>query len=234
MIETTMATDPQTLQAATFLAEALDLADDPATLAADLNEIEREPDLTTYLIQLESSVGPAAFLIYAYRLASNGAEDVVGRERFRADLALFETVARQSVPGPRVLAHALTDEHGFILATSPDVLRSLTGAAEPLEAEARPADLLPPGLAEGARATAAGELLRLLRLANDQAANWLSALAASRRDPDAPPTLPFSPEETELALFLLDDRSIQDLLSVLNALLTAAREQTAEAMTNDG
>jgi hypothetical protein len=228
-----MATDPQALQAATFLAEALGLADAPATLADDLNEIEREPGLTTYLVQLDSSVGQAAFLIYAYRLSASGTADAAIPERFHSDLALFATVARQNSPGPRAVAHALTDDYAFILATSPDVVRSLTGDAEPTAAPPGPADPLPPGDAANVRRATADELRRLLRLANEQASIWLAAVEASRRDQDAA-TLDFTPEETELALFLLDDRSIQDLLSVLNALLTSARERAAGALASDG
>ena len=230
--------EPSTsLKAAAFLSQALDLADDPATMVDDLVTIEATAVVTIFAAELDTSAGPAAFLIYQYAIAASDDEGQTGRQRLDNDLATMETAAARDVPGPRPVAHAVTAEDGFILATSPATLRVLTGEGETEVLEATSADLLPTGNHEARRREAAEELLRLLRLADEQATAWLAATGdpapSSSADP-APVRFAFSPEETELALFLLDDRGIQNVLHVLNRVLTTARDQAARARPRDG
>jgi hypothetical protein len=233
-----MATDDRSLRAAAFLAQALDLADAPDALAADLVALDRDPAVAVFAAEFDSSVGPAAFLIYAYALPVSDSDGRTGRDRFAADLATLQTAADRDVPGPRAVAHALTDTDGFILATTPATLRALTGETVPDGLDAGAADLLPTADPSAARGAAAAELLRLLRLADTQAAAWLAAVAAERHrrpagdDPTASTAFAFTPEETELALFLLDDR-LRHLFRALNSLLADAHEQTTGSARPD-
>ena len=222
--------DDRRRQAAAFLAQALDLPDHPSQLAGDLLPVAETPAVAVFAAELDSSVGPAAFLVYAYALAATDDDGRPGRDRFASDLETLETAAARGAPGPRAVAHALGDDAGFILATSPATLRALTG--EP--AAAGPVD--PPTLPHGAdpketRRSAAEELLRLLRAADEPATAWLAAWAASNGgagapSPPTPSSRAFAPEETELALFLLDDRA-QNLLRALDALIAHARDRAA-------
>lgn len=211
--------------AAAFLAQALDLADDPEVLAPDLVPVDRDDAVAVFAADLDSSVGPAAFLIYRYELGT--AAGRAGRERFEADLAVLETAAARNTPGPRIVAHAVTADHAFVLATSPATLRALTGDGGPTLGQAAAAGA---GTSDDLerRAITAAELLRLLRLADAEAAAWLLAAPSAPIEPDGDrgggrPSDRFTPEETELALFLLDDHSIEHLLRALNQMLTLAR-----------
>jgi len=214
--------------AAAFLAQALDLADEPDALAADLVAIAAEPPVAIYAAELDSSVGPAAFLVYAYDLTATDADGRGGQTCFADDLATLERAAALAAPGPRAVAHARGDDLAFILATTPATLRALSGGGEPPpDASPPPADLLLAADPATARREAAAELLRALRLANEQAARWRAALPAPAL-PDAAQapaarSLPVSSEETELALFLLDEASIRDLLLTINTIIDAAR-----------
>jgi hypothetical protein len=239
----TTSEDTRTLRAAAFFAQALELdaGVDPVELAGDLSHLKDEPPAAIYAAELDSSIGPAAFLIYVYAFEAIGPDGRPGRALFDADLAILETAAERDAPGPRLVAHALTADEGYILATTPATLRALRGEA-PTEAieslAAGPGDLLPTGELAELRQAAAGELLRLLTLAEVEATSWLSALQAEGRQPggasDAPsPSIEFNEAETELALFLLDERSIQSLLRALNLLLTAAREGASQALGRD-
>lgn len=217
--------DGRALGAAAFLAQALDLADDPAALAADLLPVSEEPVVAVYAAELDSSAGPAAFLVYAYALAATDPQGQSGEARFAADLATLERAAQLDAPGPRAVAHARTEASAFLLATTPATLRTLTGEADSVAA----GDPATATDTTDTRRSAAAELLRLLRLANDEAAAWTRAVRAARQPGAAgaaiPTDLDFLPEETELALFLLDERSIKDLLGALDALLTIARRR---------
>src|SRR5690606_8953860 len=108
------------------------------------------------------------------------------------------------------------------------------GQAEPSTIEATESDLLPGAASAQARAESAGELLRRLRDAEAQAARWLKAIQAEGRlevdAQDASDLVEFGEEETALALFLLDDRSIPSLLKALNVLVSAAKGQTEHAL----
>ena len=229
-------TDPQTLKLAAFVTQALDLSDDSATLAGEITALKRDLNAGISSIELDSSVGPAAFLIYHYLLDTPNAEGVSGRDLFAADLATLERAAEQDTPGPRILAHATAGTEAYVLATTPATYRALTGAPPLEDLEATTADLLPGTDTAETRRAAASDLLRLLREANTQSTAWLNAIQAEGRlapDDSAPDLLTLNQEETALALYLLDDRSIGNLLRVLNLLLTTARQQASNALGSD-
>jgi hypothetical protein len=67
-----------------------------------------------------------------------------------------------------------------------------------------------------------------LREANRLAGDWLAAIrTVSERGEE----ISLTDQEAALALYLLDDRSIQDLLQALNVLLTSARSQTDQTLS---
>lgn len=225
--------DDLLLPTAAFLQQALELDDDPATLARDLSVIKRDSNAAIYTIQLESSVGLAAFLVYTYLLEERGGDGHSGKELFDAGLETLQQAATRNTPGPRAVAHASTATHGFILATTPGTYRALSGSPQTDSLEPSPEDLPATEDTDRVRSEAAEELLDLLQRANDQARTWLRAIqAATRQAPgdDAQALVSFSEAETELALFLLDDESIGDLLRSLNLLVATAQEQTAQAV----
>lgn len=218
-----------TLATAAFLNQVLDLDDDPATLAGDLSAIKKDQNAAIFTIQLESSVGLAAFLVYTYILEATGGDGRTGKELYDAGLETLQQAASRNTPGPRAVAHAESDVHGFILATTPGTYRALTGQSRPSEMEPAPEDLPATAATDEIRSDAAEALHTLLRDANEQAQTWLNAIqSASRRDDED--LISFSEAETALALFLLDDESIGDLLRALNVLVATAQQQTAEAM----
>jgi hypothetical protein len=223
------------LPTAAFLQQVLELEDDPTGLARDLSAMKRDHNAAIYSIQLESSVGLAAFLVYTYVLGERGGDGHTGQELFDAGLETLQQAAARNTPGPRAVAHATTDIHGFILATTPGTYRALTGNASTEALEPTPGDLPATANTDKVRSDAAEELLDLLKRANDQAQIWLKAIQTATRH--APGTeeqalISFSERETELALFLLDDASIGDLLRSLNLLVATAQEQTAQAMSD--
>jgi hypothetical protein len=236
-------TDGRALRAAAFLIQALELGDDadPAALAPDLIAVQESSEQATFVVELESSVGPTAFVIYVYSLTGPGADGRAGRDRFDADQKTIETAAALDTPGPRPIAHALGPDEGYILATTPSTLRALTGETDPAataDLEAGLGELLPVGEVAAIRSEAPLELLRLLHAANEEAGRWLAALRAGGRvlpDPAGtsdPQSLELNEVESELALYLLDERSIQSLLRALNLLLTAARSGAANAASH--
>ena len=70
-------------------------------------------------------------------------------------------------------------------------------------------------------------LIDKLREANRLAGDWLTAIRAAGENGNE---LSLTEQEAALALFLLDDRSIQDLLQALNVLISTARNQAGEAL----
>lgn len=226
--------------AALFLGQVLGITDSPDYLAADLSPIKRDANASIFTIQLDSSVGPAAFLVYAYILDQRGGDGRTGKELFDAGLATLQQAAQRSAPGPRAVAHAETDALGFILATTPGTYRALTGepdATGPIEATA--ADLVAIEASVRLRSEVAQDLLESLRNANQLATDWLAAIqVASQSDGDADESpddlLSFTEEETELALYLLDDESIGNLLRALNLLVASAQQQAAQGLERDG
>lgn len=216
--------EPRAGGAAAFLALALDLPDEPALLAPDLALVDADPAVAVFAVELDSSAGPAAFLVYAYDLAAVDAAGRRGEARFVGDLETLARAAALDAPGPRLVANARTDDAGYVLATSPATLRALTGQ-EAVAAAAGNETTTPTVDPTGTRRAAASALLRLLRAANEHAVAWAAAVAADRR-PEAADPAALTPEEAELALFLVDDRSITPLLGTLDGLLTIARTHT--------
>lgn len=210
-------------RAAAFLAEALDLTDPAAILAQDLVAIDDDGTVAVFAAELDSSVGPAAFLIYVYAMDAPGD---AGRARFDADLEVLRTAAERDAPGPRLVAHAVAADGGFLLATTPATLRALAG--DPTAA-ASP-DPSVGGDPLMARRDAATELLRLLRTADRAAATWLTARETTPKEQTPAGATAFLPEETALALYLLDDRSIRSLLTLLDRVITDARAGAAGAL----
>lgn len=225
--------DLHAIKAASFIVQALDLDDDPEAIANEVVSLKRDPNAGISTLELESSVGPAAFLIYDYQFTQTNDAGVNGRTLFDADLRTLERAAEGGSPGPRILAHAIAGNEAFILATTPGVHRALTGQGPEPVLEATEADLLPGQAADQLRIEAADELLRLLREADSAALRWLHAIQAEGRsgaDAAAGDFVEFSDAEAALALYLLDERSIQHLLQALNLFVTSAKEQTASAM----
>lgn len=224
------AADPMRLNAAVFLSEVLGMEDSSPQLASDLSAIKRDSNASIYTIQLDSSVGPAAFLVYAYLLDVRGGDGHTGRELFETGLTTLQQAAQRETPGPRAVAHAEDGNHAFILATTPGTYRALTGETGSRNIEASTADLLAVEDASSIRSDLAQELLHSLKAANEQASNWLQAIqlasrAASSGGEGVDDLLEFTDDETELALFLLDDDSIGNLLRVLNLLVSTAQQR---------
>jgi hypothetical protein len=220
--------------AAAFLGEVLEIPD-AGSLAPDLSPIKRDTNASIYTIQLDSSVGPAAFLVYAYLLNERGGDGHTGQELFENGLATLQQAAQRASPGPRAVAHADDDTFGFILATTPGTYRALTGETPTTaEIEATTADLMPVEEASRIRSELAQELLLSLKQANQQAVDWLKAIqsvdTATGENEDF---LEFTSDETELALFLLDDNSISSLLNALNLLVTSAQQVAAAALNEE-
>jgi len=221
------------IKAAAFLIQALELDDDPALLADDVVALKRDPNAGISTLELESSVGPAAFLIYDYQLAEVNAEGNSGQALFDTDLRTLERAAEADTPGPRILAHAIAGDEAFILATTPAVHRALTGLGATPTLEADEGDLLPGRETARIRSETANDLLRLLREADSAAQRWLRAIQAEGKLDTASGAgdfVEFGEAEAALALFVLDDRSIQHLLRALNLFVTSAKEQANQAL----
>ncbi len=222
-------TEPTTLAlgAATFLTQALGLPDSPATIAVELSKVREDTVAGIYSLELDSSIGPAAFLIYAYALRQWDAEGASGEQLYGEGLTILQQAAERDTPGPRMVAQADTETMGFILATTPATWRALRGA-EPISLVATEADMPPATVSE--RASLAEDLHRSLKGTNDQARAWLTAIrsAGAVEDEDV---LPFTEEETALALFVLDSSNIESTLTALNLLVTSARQQAGKVIT---
>lgn len=217
--------DPLDLLAATFIVQTLDI-DVPANeFVPGLNRIERDDDTAVYAVQLESSVGPAAFLVYAYRAgpATNGRRTGQTHSRYDSDLQTLREAQSRNVPGPRLVATADLDQHSFILATDPQTFAALAGRSEngtlpvaTADATADPADV---------RRDAAERLIPLLRETETQARRWLAAFdaqARAARDEAGAPTA-FDDAETELALNIIGPGGIRHILTFANRVLELAQ-----------
>jgi hypothetical protein len=199
---------------AAFIVQALDLEIPPDDLIGEIVALKREKTSGISAVELQSSVGPTPFLIYHY-LLGNGAKD-----QFEADVATLEKAAALNTPGPRIVAHAIAEDEAFILATTPSVQRSLTGKSEG-------APKRPPMPIARARTSVPDRLVDKLREANRLAGDWLTAIRTAGEKGD---DLSLTDQEAALALFLLDDRSIQDLLQALNVILSTARNQGNQSL----
>jgi hypothetical protein len=80
---------------------------------------------------------------------------------------------------------------------------------------------------ERARTRVPDRLIDKLREANRLAGDWLTAIRVAGENGD---DLSLTDQEAALALFLLDDRSIQDLLQALNVLISTARNQANQSL----
>src|SRR6478736_6018558 len=215
------------LRAAAFLCEALGFDPDPAVIAPDVAVLKNDPFARVYTAELESTVGTAAFLIYQYLLTELAHDGRTGHDIFRADLETLEIAAERDTPGPRILAHATTDDEAYILATTPAIHRALMGQGTADVLETTEHDLPPGSDTAEIRRESANELLRLLKLSNDQARRWLTAMHAEGLLARPGEDLAFGQEETALALYLIDEKSIQDLLRLLSVMVDATRRQVA-------
>ncbi|MCO5215467.1 MAG: hypothetical protein M9934_00710 [Thermomicrobiales bacterium] len=228
--------DDLMLATAQFLVQALDLTDRAEDIAADLSPMKRDANAAISSIQLDTSIGLAGFLVYTYILNRVGGEGKTGQELFDSGLETLQLAASRNTPGPRPVAHAATDDHGFILATAPGTWRALMGHTPTSNIEAQPDDALTTANTEQIREEAASQLFDLLRQANAQATTWLNALQAASRqahEDGTDPMIAFTDAETELALFLLDEDSVGALLRTMNLMVATAQEQAAEAMGAD-
>ena len=213
------------LRAAAFFHEALGSDVDPVELEPELVVLKIDAVARIYSVEVDSSVGPAAFLIYQYQLSARTREEKTGHDVFRSDLETLEVAAERETPGPRILAHATADDEGYILATTPSTYRALMGDAALEEITASEQDLLPSGDALEARKQSADELLRLLKLANDQAKRWFAAVRSEGQIGNVSEELEFFQEESALALFLIDETSVQELLRLLSVMVSAAQRR---------
>jgi len=199
---------------AAFVVQALDLEIAPLDLVPEIVALKRDDTSGISAVELQSSVGPTPFLVYHYQVANGD------QSRFEADIATLEKAAALDSPGPRIVAHASTGDEAFILTTTPSVQRSLTGRTETKPAR-------PPMPIERARTRVPDRLIDKLREANRLAGDWLTAIRTAGENGN---DLSLTDQEAALALFLLDDRSIQDLLQALNVLISTARNQAGEAL----
>jgi hypothetical protein len=211
------------LAAASFLGQALELPDDPATIATELTTIEEAAHAAIFSVELDSSIGAAAFLLYVYALGTRDPDGGTGRDRYQEGMQALQQAADRDTPGPRMVAHADTDALGFILATTPATWRALQGDDQP-RLVATESDLPTGTGSPDQRASHAEDLHRSLKEASEHAASWLAAV---RTVGDA--ELSFTEEETALALFVLDQANIQPVLGALNLLVTAAQDQAGQA-----
>lgn len=221
---------------AQFLVQALELEDSAAEIANDLSPMKRDSNAAISSIQLETSIGLAGFLVYTYVLNKIGGDGKTGKQLFDSGLETLQLAATRNTPGPRPVAHADTEEYGFILATAPGTWRALMGHTRTDSIEAQPDDVLTIGNTENIRSEAASELFELLQKANAQAETWLNAIQAASRQAHENPDdsrITFTESETELAIFLLDDDSVGALLRTMNMLVATAQEQASEAMGAD-
>jgi hypothetical protein len=204
-------TDQWSSRIAAFVVQALELELDPADLIPEIVALKRDDDTGTSAVELQSSIGPTPFLVYHYTMSH------AGKRRLEADIATLEKAATLDTPGPRIVAHATTDEDAFILATTPGVHSALTGTE-------RAAPKRPPMPLDRARTRVPDRLVEKLREANRLAGDWLGAIKLAGEDGAE---LELTDQEAALALYLLDETSIRDLLQTLNLLLATVRSNAA-------
>lgn len=236
MTDTPANTDELMIATAQFLIQALELEDAPEVIANDLSPMKRDSNAAISSIQLDTSIGLAGFLVYTYALNRTSGDGKTGKQLFDSGLETLQLAQSRNTPGPRPMAHANTDDYGFILATAPGTYRALMGETSTDSIEAQPDDVLTTQNTEEIRSESASELFELLQKANQQAQNWLNALQAASRqshDEDQEGMVAFTDSETELALFLLDEDSVGSLLRAMNLLVATAQDQASEVMNSD-
>ena len=216
-------TDPFALKVASFVATALELDTDPAEIAEEVVPLKRDPNAGISTVELQSAAGPAPFLVYHYVLGETNEAGESGQQLFDADVVTLQRATEQNTPGPRILAHATAEGEAYVLATTPEVFRTLTGTPVPEEELPGP-PIKSAKAAAAVRKHAADRLVRLLRQANNEATNWLRAVRSAEGE------IELGPEESALALYLIDKESIKNLLLAINVLIENAQEQAAKAM----
>jgi hypothetical protein len=226
--------DALDLLAARFIIDALSLELVPEVLVPTLNRIERDDQTAVYAVQLESSVGPAAFLVYGYETGQNGKRGAESQQRYATDLRTLEVAQSRNVPGPRLIASGELGGNRFVLATDPQTFAALAGVAvtEPPEGgsdrDREPAEL---------RRQSAEALITLLRDADRQAGRWLRAIDRQRVAEDANTSgssvIAFDDMETELALYLLGPNGIRNILTLASTILETAQSGTASFVPAD-
>lgn len=215
------------LKSAAFMIEALELAADAADLAPELIPVRTDPHLRVFTAELDSTGGPAAFVIYQYQTGVRMRGGSTGADVYKQDLEVLERAAELGTPGPRILAHAQAEGEAYILATTPDTYRKLTGQVDSERLEASVADLMPGAETTRIRTEAPGELMDAIRHANEIAGSWLAAFDAESRVADR---VAFNQAEQALALFLLDNTSMEKLLGLLSMMVELAQAQARAAM----
>lgn len=220
------------LLAARFIIDTLSLDLVPEVLVPTLNRIERDDNTAVYAVQLESSVGPAAFLVYGYETSLTGQRGAESQQRYATDVRTLEVALSRDVPGPRLIASGELGGNRFVLATDPQTFAALAGVdartetATDSERERDPAEL---------RRDAAGELITLLRDADRQAGRWLRAFDRQESGATAEPTsLAFDDVETELALYLLGPDGIRNVLTLASRILESAQAANDAAHSESG
>lgn len=193
--------DRGALAAASVLAEALGIDEEPAAVAEAMERVAADDLATTWAIELDANGNAVAFLLYAYDLDRGGE---AARTRMAADLAVMVEAAERRAPGPRPVAQAEAGGWGVVVATTPAVLAGLVGegsaaAAAPDDASNNDASAAEPG-------EAAAALLGTLRDIERRADAYLRAVDAAGEP---------GPEERELALFLTDGRSLARLTAAV-------------------
>ncbi len=218
--------DPWAEKAVAFLVQALGVEADVADLAADVVALKREPDAGVSAIELESPGLVAAFLVFHYLLPESGD---AGHSQFRADLRELERSNELGGPGPRVLAHGTSGREAYILATTPEVARALSG--QPLD-EAEPVTLVAPPLEKllTTRREAAGNLMLFLQRAEVEADRWLTALRSSGYQPGETAATGLTAEESALALHILEKGSTTSLFELMSTLAAVAEDETRQSL----
>lgn len=221
---------PLALAAASFLARALELDDDPAAIASELTEIDDAGNTAIYSVELDSSIGTAAFLVYVYALEVSAEHGTTGADLYRQAMTTLEQAAARDTPGPRLVANAETDQVAFILATTPATWRRLHG--EEPGVIATEADLPATGTSIQQRASSAEDLHRSLKEANEHARAWLTAIRAAGAS-GTDEEVAFTEAETALALHVLDEANVTPLLNALNLLIASAQERAGTVLTRE-
>jgi hypothetical protein len=224
--DTVTSPSPLALAGGTFLAQALELSDDPAAIAGELTEISDSGVNAVFSVELDSSIGAAAFLVYVYALEATGQGDQTGADLYRQAMTTLEQAAERDTPGPRLVANAETEQVAFILATTPATWRRLQG--EEPAVVATEADLPATATSMQQRASIAEDLHRTLKEANDHARDWLGAVRAAESGTSE---VAFTEEETALALHVLDQANVTPLLNALNLLIASAQERAGKVLT---
>lgn len=220
---------------AAFAIQALDLEESPESIAESIEPFKRETVAGISTLELDSSIGSVAFLIYHYTLGAIDDNGKTGATIFEDEVQVLERAAKLDTPGPRIMAHAVTDDEAYILATSPAVHRALTtpahgDSADQVDGAASAQDI------DSARRDSAAALADTLVEANRLAKQWLTAIrAAGEQDDEVEHNeiVSFNEEETALALMLFDDANSKELLQAMNLAIETAKQSIEKPDSED-